>query len=275
MIDNQYLTPPIFYKHRHISHQHRFWARPNKQRRVNFEAEPQSLQLHSHYFYQEGRMKKPDLRALWKDNKTFVLFLTLMLVFRSALADWNSVPTGSMKPTIIEGDRIAVNKMAYDLRVPFTSLSLIKLADPERGDIVIFDSKASDKRLVKRVIGLPGDTVAMNNNQLIINGQAITYDEINEKSANNSSDKIEHLMGVTHKIRISDPKNHLFANFPAVAVPTGHYLVLGDNRDNSADSRVIGFVPREEIVGRSRDVVLSLNYDNFYLPRAERFFSKL
>ena len=92
-------------------------------------------------------MRKLELGLLWKENKTFVIFITLMLVFRSALADWNTVPTGSMKPTILEGDRIAVNKMAYDLRVPFTTISLIKLADPERGDIVVFDSKASDKRL--------------------------------------------------------------------------------------------------------------------------------
>lgn len=220
-------------------------------------------------------MRKLELGLLWKENKTFVIFITLMLVFRSALADWNTVPTGSMKPTILEGDRIAVNKMAYDLRVPFTTISLIKLADPERGDIVVFDSKASDKRLVKRVIGLPGDTIAMNNNQLTINGQAITYDEVNQSAGDNSSDRIEHLMGIAHKVRISDINNHLFANFPTVTVPANHYLMLGDNRDNSADSRVIGFVPREEIVGRSRDVVMSLNYDNFYLPRIERFFSKL
>src|SRR6187402_3582202 len=93
--------------------------------------------------------------VIWKENKSFFIFVVLMLVFRSALADWNTVPTGSMKPTILEGDRIAVNKLAYDLRVPFTAISLLKLADPERGDIVVFESKASAKRLVKRVIGLP------------------------------------------------------------------------------------------------------------------------
>lgn len=75
----------------------------------------------------------------WKENKSFILFLALMFVFRSAIADWNEVPTGSMKPTIIEGDRILVNKMAYDIRVPFTHIPLVKLADPDRGDIIIFD----------------------------------------------------------------------------------------------------------------------------------------
>lgn len=212
---------------------------------------------------------KQTLRGLWKDNKSFALFVALMLIFRSALADWNTVPTGSMKPTILEGDRIAVNKIAYDLRIPFTAISLIKLDDPERGDIVVFDSKASDKRLVKRVIGLPGDLIAMHNNQLTINGQAVAYGPLN------GNDRVEHLASGDHHIRISDSNNPMFANFAEVKVPADHYLMLGDNRDQSADSRVIGFVPRTEIVGRSRNVVMSFNYDNFYIPRSERFFHKL
>jgi signal peptidase I len=207
---------------------------------------------------------------LWRDNKSFVIFLTLMFMFRSACADWNTVPSGSMKPTIIEGDRIAVNKLAYDLHIPFTHISLMRLGDPERGDIVVFDSKVADKRLVKRVIGVPGDAIAMINNQLFINGTAIQY----ENTATNG-DKLEQLFNVAHNIRISNPNNHDFANFPTVIVPSDHYLMMGDNRDNSADSRVIGFVPRAEIVGRSRAVVMSFNYDNYYIPRADRFFKSL
>lgn len=206
----------------------------------------------------------------WQENKSFIIFLSLMFIFRSACADWNTVPSGSMKPTILEGDRIAVNKMAYDLRIPFTHISLVKFADPQRGEIAVFDSKVSDKRLVKRVIGIPGDTVAMINNQLVINGTAIQY----EKSAANT-DQLEHLLGTTHIVRINNPDDHAFANFPTVIVPANHYLMLGDNRDNSADSRVIGFVPRNEFVGRSSAVVMSLNYDNFHIPRADRFFKSL
>lgn len=191
-------------------------------------------------------------------------------MFRSACADWNTVPTASMKPTILEGDRIAVNKLAYDLHIPFTHISLVKFADPQRGEIAVFDSKVSDKRLVKRVIGVPGDTVAMINNQLIINGNAIQY----EKTVGNT-DQIEHLFNTPHIVRISSTEDHAFANFPTVIVPAGHYLMLGDNRDKSADSRVIGFVPRDEFVGRSRAVVMSLDYDNFYIPRSDRFFKSL
>ncbi|GGY65007.1 signal peptidase I [Cellvibrio zantedeschiae] len=206
----------------------------------------------------------------WRENKYFLIFLGLMFMFRSACADWNTVPTASMKPTILEGDRIAVNKLAYDLHIPFTHISLVRFADPQRGDIAVFDSKVSDKRLVKRVIGVPGDTVTLINNELTINGTALQY----EKTANNT-DQIEHLFNTPHIVRINNPENHPFANFPTVIVPAGHYLMMGDNRDLSADSRVIGFVPRDEFVGRSRSVIMSLNYDNFYLPRLDRFFKSL
>ena len=213
---------------------------------------------------------KRSLNNIWRENKSFLIFIGLMFIFRSACADWNSVPTASMKPTILEGDRIVVNKMAYDLRVPFTHISLIKFSDPQRGDIAVFDSKVSDRRLVKRVIGVPGDKVAMINNELVINGTMVRY----EKTENNL-DQLEHLFGVTHVVRIQNSNNHDFANFPTVVVPDNHYLMLGDNRDMSADSRVIGFVPRDEFVGRSRSVVMSFNYDNFYIPRSDRFFKSL
>jgi len=217
-------------------------------------------------------MKKMLLK-LWKENKALLVFISLMLVFRSAVADWNDVPTGSMKPTIVEGDRIFINKMAYDIRVPFTHISLVKLAEPQPNDIIIFDSVASDKRLVKRVIGVPGDKVSMKNNRLFINGQAIAYKakELGIKSHHKS---IETINGQSHTIRLNNVASQL-ANFSAVTVPADKYLVLGDNRDNSADSRVIGFVPRDEIIGRSSKVAFSLNYDNYFLPRSERFFHQL
>jgi signal peptidase I len=93
--------------------------------------------------------------------------------FRSAVADWNDVPTGSMNPTIVPGDRIFVNKMAYGLRVPFTSWRMLDFAEPERGDIAVFFSPDENIRMVKRVIGLPGDRIEMRNNHLIINGESV------------------------------------------------------------------------------------------------------
>ena len=212
---------------------------------------------------------KPRLLKLWKENRTFILFILLMFIFRSAIADWNQVPTGSMKPTILIGDRILVNKMAYDIRIPFTHISLYKLSDPKRGDIIIFDSAVSGKRLVKRVVGLPGDVVALDHNVLIIDGEKLSYQVESVSSA--GMDEMEDLFGVEHLIRIQSR----LSSFAPVVVPQDHYLVLGDNRDNSADSRIIGFVPRKEIVGRARRVVMSLDYNHYYLPRSGRFFDAL
>lgn len=207
-----------------------------------------------------------------KANKGFIFFLFLMFAFRSSIADWNEVPTGSMNPTIVEGDRILVNKAAYDLRIPFTHIALVKRADPERGDIIVFDSVVSEKRLVKRVVGVPGDTLAMHNNILWINGQKLGYETVAHSPT--STDQEENLLGLKHKIRTHTTGSYL-ASFSPVEIPAGYYLALGDNRDNSADSRVIGLVPRSEIVGRARNVVLSLDYDHYYLPRTERFFKDL
>ena len=212
------------------------------------------------------------LKSFWQNNKSFFLFISLMLVFRSAVADWNEVPTGSMKPTIVEGDRIFVNKMAYDLRVPFTHISLMKIAEPQRSDIIIFDSVAADKKLVKRIIGVPGDVISMKDNVLSINGKTLSYKPLGK--TNNIVSHTEDLLGNKHPINTKMPGSKL-SNFSAVKVPNDQFLVLGDNRDNSADSRVIGFVPRTEIVGKAKNVIVSLNYDNYYLPRGDRFLQEL
>ena len=196
-----------------------------------------------------------------------------MVIFRSALADWNVVPTGSMKPTIIEGDRILVNKLAYDVKVPLTHISLHKFADPVRGDIVVFDSRAADTRLVKRVIGLPGDVVEMRDNRLTINGVAARYSDVEYEG--DATFAIESYRNMSHRIELARAGASRLSTFGPVTVPKDRYLVLGDNRDNSADSRVYGFIPRDEIVGNARTVVLSLDYDDYYIPRADRFFHPL
>lgn len=208
----------------------------------------------------------------WKNNKSFVFFLGLTFMFRSAFADWNTVPSGSMNPTILEGDRILVNKMAYDIRVPFTHISLMKISDPERGDIAVFDSKVLDKRLVKRVIGVPGDIIKMQDNILYINGKELSYGNVS--SLGKIEVKSENLDGVNHQIQVNK-FGSTASSFSTLTIPEGFYLMLGDNRDNSADSRFIGLVPRNEIVGRTKKVVLSLNYENYYIPRSDRFLHTL
>ncbi|MGY0578864.1 MAG: signal peptidase I [Paraglaciecola chathamensis] len=212
------------------------------------------------------------LTTLYRDNKSVLLFIVLMCVFRSAIADWNEVPTGSMQPTIVEGDRIWVNKLAYDVSTPFVNYSLLKLADPVRGDIIVFESAPADKRLVKRVVGIPGDTIAMIDNVLYINQQPLSYE--NNVAKGHFSEVTENLLGVQHRIRVAN-NGSLLSSFTPLTIPADYYLAMGDNRDNSADSRVIGLIPRDEIIGRANKVVMSLNYDNYYLPRTERFLHTL
>src|SRR6185436_9965152 len=103
------------------------------------------------------------------------IVLIVLGSFRSAIADWNIVPTGSMNPTILEGDRIFVNKLAYGLRVPFTDMEVAHWSSPRRGEVVVFRSPADGDRLVKRVVGVPGDTVQLANNVLLINGTPASY----------------------------------------------------------------------------------------------------
>ena len=213
------------------------------------------------------------LKNIWKNNKLFILFILLMSVFRSAVADWYTVPTGSMQPTIKEGDRIIVNKMAYDLKLPFSQVILLTTGEPKRGEIVVFESNAADNRLIKRMIGLPGDTVSMGDETLYINGKALSY-QITERNSQQLL-ATEQVDSITHIIRIDKEKSNQLSNFSPITVPEGHYLVLGDNRRSSADSRVYGFVPRHELKGKATTIAFSLNYDNYYIPRDNRFFKDI
>jgi signal peptidase I len=205
------------------------------------------------------------LNRFIKENWAFLLFALVLFASRSSFADWYLVPTGSMQPTIVEGDRIFVNKMAYRLEVPFTDIEIMQTGQPKRGDIVVFNSEKAGNRLVKRLIGEPGDSVSMLDNKLIINGEKILYED-----SDIELHKTEYLGNVAHFVQLI-PVADARDNFAQVIVPEGHYLVLGDNRNNSADSRYYGFVPAIEIQGKANKVLVSLDPENYYLPRKERF----
>jgi signal peptidase I len=223
------------------------------------------------------------LGRLWSDYRGFAVFLLLMLGFRSAWADWVYVPSGSMNPTIIEGDRLLVDKHVYGLRVPFTLIHITRGGDPGRGDIIVFDSPVNGTSLVKRVIAVPGDTIALDHEHLIVNGVPARYASgdprelrtlLRQTRAEHPSVVRESGDGPSHDILLL-PDRWAPATFDAIVVPRGMYFVLGDNRDNSADSRYIGLVPRRNIVGRATRVVVSLNPDRYYLPRAGRLLTSL
>ncbi len=209
----------------------------------------------------------------------YSLFVALIIAtsFKSAIADWNIVPTGSMKPTIIEGDRIFVNKLAYDLKLPYTTWHISEWGSPQRGDIVVFYSPANGMRLVKRVVGIPGDSITMQNNQLTINGEKIEYEPIksnNDPLCMDANQYIEDLCGTRHPV-MTIPQRPSLRSFGPVTIPEGKYFMMGDNRDNSADSRYFGFVDRSQVVGQATAIVISLDIKNQNQPRWDRFFTKL
>ncbi|EEA00188.1 signal peptidase I [Burkholderia sp. H160] len=180
-----------------------------------------------------------------------------------------------MLPTIQVGDRILVDKMAYDVRVPLTHFSLAHLRDPSRGDIVTIQSSAAHELLVKRVIGLPGDSIAMRNNVLFINGVRVSYRQIGvDTVVSDATSRGEYfsevINGSAHTIRLSPDAPSPRDSFGPLTVPPGKYLMLGDNRDNSADSRYFGFFSRDEIIGKAERVAYSLNPSRYYLPRFDR-----
>lgn len=225
----------------------------------------------------------PRLRRYWRDYRGVAAFLLLMLGFRSAWADWVYVPTGSMNPTILEGDRLFVNKHAYGLRIPFTLVHLTWGENPARGDIVTFPSPVDGTLLIKRVIAIPGDTVAMDGERLIVNGVTARYTPGNTRElqtllaatqAQHPTVLRESRIGIAHDILLL-PGRLAPSTFGPILVPEGEYFVLGDNRDNSEDSRFIGLVPRRSIIGRATRIIVSLNPDRWDLPRSARLLKSL
>ncbi len=223
------------------------------------------------------------IRKVCKDWWRTALFIAFIVIpVKSSLADWNWVPTGSMNPTIIEGDLVYVNKAAYDLRIPLTMHRIAKWSDPARGDVVICFSPDDDTRLVKRVIGLPGDTIEVKRNVLLINGQPASYSEIDHRYIEHLPAKLkdaavfatEDLDGREHAV-MSIPSVRAARDFGPVNVPAGSYFLMGDNRDNSKDSRSFGFVDRGAIVGKATRVLVSLDIADKYEPRLKRFLAPL
>jgi len=220
-------------------------------------------------------------RFLKQLTREFLLPMATLFIFvapvRSAVIDWNWVPTGSMKPTILEGDLVLVNKLAYNLRVPFTTRSIAGWSSPQRGDIVVFISPADQKRLVKRVIGLPGDVISMHGDALTINGQPLDYSaadvapfsrEIREDP--NPCALREALGNRPHQI-IELPHVLAIRSFAPYRVPAGSYFVMGDFRDDSFDSRYFGTVPRDAILGKATGILVSFDLHRYLLPRVQRF----
>ena len=189
-----------------------------------------------------------------------------------------------MVPSIYIGDRIVVDKLAYDLRIPFTLTRIINWDEPQRGDVVTFPSPEDERLLVKRIVGIPGDVIALVDNELIINAEHASYQPLSAQEIARVPVADPHryqflketILGNERRIMLHERTyTSIASTFGPVEVPPDHYLMMGDNRDNSRDSRVIGFVSRDRILGRAETVAFSLDYENYYQPRLDRFFAPL
>ena len=210
-------------------------------------------------------------------NKGFLMFMVLFGIFRTAVADWNPIPTASMRPNLLEGDVVFVNRLAYNIKLPLTDTVLAHTGEPQRGDVVTFSSPTDGTRLIKRLVAVPGDVVELRDERLIINGQQASYrfeadaeETVGDGVRVEAQRYNEELHGQRHRIQLI-PAIAAARNFGPVTVPAGHFMMLGDNRDNSGDSRYIGMVPRELLIGQAVRLLVSADIKGSWMPRAERF----
>lgn len=216
-----------------------------------------------------------------KSNRGFIIFLLCFGLFRTAIADWNTIPSGSMRPSLLEGDVVLVNRLAYDIKIPLTDIIVMHINEPARGDVATFSSPKDGTRLIKRIIALPGDTVEMRREILFINGQIAQYSD-----AEYINEPMEHGTAIA-TVRVTENPGHTprrvqflkgisaMNTFAPIVVPQGMYFALGDNRDNSADSRYFGFVSRHLLIGKAEFILVSANILGNWAPRAERFGQRL
>ena len=216
-------------------------------------------------------------------SKSFFPVILLVFTLRSFLVEPFKIPSGSMMPTLLAGDYILVNKFVYGLRVPILNNTIIKMQKPKRGDVFVFHYPPEPSiDYIKRVVGLPGDIIAYQDKQLIINGKTLDRqfkndypyvlnfkDEIGTERENNMTAQQlnEQLGDVNHDILVHDIVNQYppgsvgdkLQSGETITVPANQYFAMGDNRDNSADSRVWGFVPEHNLVGKAFFIWFNFN----------------
>ena len=233
-----------------------------------------------------GREPAPShpAKTWWRRHRNVLLGMSAILLMRSAVANWHPIPSASMQPTLKEGDVVLVDRTAYGIKWPLTDHFALQGQPPARGDIITFSHPQQGHRLIKRVVAVAGDVVAMRGGRVWLNGEPVSQalqpsgwpqakgPQVDQPSLPASAPQrwTETLGAHAHDMQWL-PGVPALRDFPEVTVPSGHVLVLGDNRDNSADSRYFGFVPLNLIEGRAHHLLLSLDPYPPWRPRRGRF----
>jgi len=233
--------------------------------------------------YSEFKQRKLSgirVNKLWENIRDLVWILAIVLFVRWIFIEPYRIPSGSMVPTLLVGDQLMVNKLIYGVQIPFTTKKLLNLKSPRRGDIIIFKfpPHPTGSPYVKRVVAVAGDEVSVKEGQLYINNKPVPrqyqgpYTGPNDPMPCADVDLLEeNLDSVRHSILLCHT-DHEDNNFGPVKVPKGAVFGMGDNRDNSADSRYWGFIPLGHIKGKALFIHLPLDPTRHYFPRWERFF---
>lgn len=220
------------------------------------------------------------VRRLWREwLRPLAFAAAIVFPLKSSLAEWNYVPSASMVPSLLPGDVVWVNKLAYDLKVPFTTWHLAEWGNPRRGDVAVFSSPADGVRLVKRVIGLPGDLIESRHDRLFVNGAPVVYAPLSAgpSDSGEGSEVVlteEGLPGRHHPVMLQ-PRRPALRSFGPIRVPPGCYFMMGDNRDDSHDSRYFGCVPRRNFLGRAATVIASADPAHWLRPRGDRLLCEI
>ncbi len=227
--------------------------------------------------YQKALAAASHEPAVVEYSKSFFPVLLLVFVLRSFIIEPFQIPSESMVPTLEVGDFIAVNKFTYGIRLPIVRTKIIDISDPKRGDVMVFFPPNEKRYFIKRVIGLPGDKVSYINNVLYINGEEMPQEFVRAEPALRRGEQCYGSSYVVAEETFGD-ESHLmrkcvqpgrYSINGSWTVPAGHYFMMGDNRDNSLDSRDWGFVPEDRIVGKA--FAIWMHWEDFFsLPSFSR-----
>lgn len=226
------------------------------------------------------------VRTMRKQIVTLLVLVPLILVIRASIIEPYRIPSGSMIPTLLIGDHIFVNKMSYGLRVPFTDIFLTGQDLPDRGDVIVFRyPKDESINYIKRVMGLPGETIEIKDRVVYINGEAITQAPLEDpKYTESMREEIDRrnlkpfriVVGEHDFVILHDLYREWTKSWGPKKIPKGHVLVMGDNRDRSSDSRMWGYVPVQNIKGKAMfiwlNIMLGLSSEDEFQFRVDRIF---